>query len=112
MKQLARFTLNLGKKKELPVEVLIDSENTILLLDCNCCEDFVSSRLPGGVLIPIASALKYFFGKRGMRNTSVNVDGVTMRRTYKGVIDEAELPEMTRELEDAVEKFTRKRKSK
>jgi hypothetical protein len=112
MKQLGKFTLPLGKKKEMPVEVLVDSENTILLLDCYCCEEFVSSRLPGGALIPIASALKDFFGRRGMRNTSVNVDGATMRRTYKGVMDEAELPEMTRELEDAVEKFTKKRKTK
>ncbi len=112
MKMLSKFTLNLGKKKEMPVEVLVDSESTILLIDCRCCEEFVSSRLPGGVLIPIASSLKDFFGSRGMRNTSVNVNGVMMRRTYKGIIDESELPEMTRELEQAVEKFTKKRKVK
>lgn len=112
MRRLGTFTLELGKKKEMPVEVLVDSESTILLIDCKCCREFLSSRLPGGVLIPIASALKGFFGSRGMRNTSVNVNGVMMRRTYKGIIDEAEILEMTRNLEEAVEKFTMKRKSK
>ncbi|TFF96173.1 hypothetical protein EU546_01935 [Candidatus Thorarchaeota archaeon] len=112
MKQLGAFTLDLGKNREMPVEVLVDSENTILVIDCNCCREFVSSRLPGGALIPIASALKDFFGRRGMRNTSVDVNGVVMRRTYKGLLDEAEIPSMTQDLESAVKNFTRKRKSK
>jgi hypothetical protein len=112
MKQLGGFTLDLGHKKHMPVEVLVDTDNTLILIDCNCCEEFLSRRLPGGVLIPIATALKTFFGNRGMRNIDVNVSGVTMRRTYKGIMDEADLPEMTKELENAVSKFTRKRKKK
>ncbi|MFX1560634.1 MAG: hypothetical protein ACFFBL_08590 [Promethearchaeota archaeon] len=112
MRQLGEFTLDLGKKKRMPVEVLIDSGNTLILIDCNCCQEFLSSRLPGGVLIPIASALKNFFESRGMRNIDVNVSGVMMRRTYKGVMDEVDLPEMTMELENAVSKFTKKRKKK
>ena len=112
MKQLETFTLKLDKKRKMPVEVLVDSESTIILLDCSCCEEFVSSRLPGGVLIPIASALKIFFEERGMRNTSVNVDGVTMQRTYKGVIEKTDLADMTKVLEQAVSKFTKKRKSR
>jgi len=112
MKQLGEFTLNLGAKKHMPVEVLVDSENTIILIDCNCCEEFLSSRLPGGVLIPIASALKNYFKARGMRNIDVNVSGVEMRRTYKGVIAETDLPEMTEILEQAVNNFTKKRKKK
>lgn len=112
MKQLGEFTLDLGKKKHMPVEVLIDNDNTLILIDCNCCEEFLSRRLPGGVLIPIASALKIFFESRGMRNIDVNVSGVTMRRTYKGIMDEVDLPEMTRELEKAVSNFTKKRKKR
>ena len=112
MKQLGEFTLDLGHKKYMPVEVLVDNENTLILIDCNCCEEFLSRRLPGGVLIPIASSLKTFFETRGMRNIDVNVSGVLMRRTYKGLMDISDLPEMTKELEDAVSKFTRKRKKK
>lgn len=112
MKQLGKFTLDLGKKKHMPVEVLADNDNTLILIDCNCCEEFLLRRLPGGVLIPIATALKTFFESRGMRNIDVNVTGVLMRRTYKGIMDGADLPEMTKELENAVSKFTRKRKKK
>ena len=110
MKKLETFTLKLDKKRKMPVEVLVDSESTIILLDCSCCEEFVSSRLPGGVLIPIASALKIFFEDRGMRNTSVNVDGATMQRTYKGVVEKSDLTDMSKVLEEAVSKFTKKRK--
>jgi hypothetical protein len=102
----------LGHKKHMPVEVLVDNDNTLILLDCNCCEEFLSRRLPGGVLIPIASALKTFFENRGMRNIDVNVSGVLMRRTYKGIMDPNDLPEMIQELEQAVNRFTRRRKKK
>ena len=112
MKQLGEFTLDLGRKKLMPVEVLTDNENTLILIDCNCCEEFLSRRLPGGVLIPIASALKTFFESRGMRNVDVNVNGVLMRRTYKGIMNEADLPEMTLVLETAVNSFTRRRKKR
>lgn len=112
MKRLGEFTLNLGAKKQMPVEVLVDNDNTIILIDCKCCEEFLSRRLPGGVLIPIASALKNYFKAHGMRNIDVNVSGVQMRRTYKGQIDETDLPELTETLEAAVYKFTKKRKKK
>jgi hypothetical protein len=112
MKKLDAFTLKLDKKREMPVEVLADSESTIVIIDCSCCEEFVSSRLPGGVLIPIASALKTFFEERGMRNTSVDMDGNEMRRTYKGVIENDDLSSMKRTLESAVSKFTKKRRSR
>ena len=112
MKRLGEFTLNLGAKKQMPVEVLVDNDNTIILIDCNCCEEFLSRRLPGGVLIPIASALKNYFKAHGMRNIDVNVSGVQMRRTYKGLIEETDLPELTVTLEAAVDKFTKKRKKK
>jgi hypothetical protein len=110
MRLLGNFTLRLDSKKEMPVEVLIDQENTIILIDCHCCEDSLSSRLPGGVLIPISSALKTFFGARKMRNLDVNVSGSVMRRTYKGLIENTQIEEMTLLLEDAVNKFTRKKK--
>ena len=112
MKQLGEFTLDLGHKKFMPVEVLTDNDNTLILIDCNCCEEFLSRRLPGGVLIPIASALKTFFESRGMRNIDVNVSGVLMRRTYKGIMNEADLPEMSVVLENAVNSFTRRRKKR
>ncbi len=112
MKLIGKFTLNLGSKQEMPVEVLLDSENTILMIDCHCCEENLSSRLPGGVLIPIASTLKTFFGGKGMRNLNVNVSGNVMRRTYKGLIELDAIPEMTKVLEAAVKKFTSRKKLK
>jgi hypothetical protein len=112
MKQLGEFTLKLGSKKNMPIEVLVDSENTMVVIDCNCCQEYLSSRLPGGVLMPIASALRVFFKDRGMRNIDVNVSGVQMRRTYKGLIDETALPEMNKVLDQAVTKFTKKQKKK
>jgi rhodanese-related sulfurtransferase len=110
MKQLGEFTLKLSSKREMPVEILTDNENTIIVIDCRCCEEYLSRRLPGGVLIPIASALKTFFGDRGMRNIDVNVSGIRMRRTYKGLMDDADVLQMIKELEKAVTKFTRKKK--
>jgi len=110
MKRIGEFTLNLSSKREMPFEVLLDNENTIIMIDCHCCEEFLSSRLPGGVLIPIASALKNFFGDKGMRNLDVNVNGNMMRRTYKGQMNQDDIPEMTKELENAMKKFTRKKK--
>jgi len=110
MKRIGEFTLNLSSKREMPIEVLLDNENTIIMIDCHCCEEFLSSRLPGGVLIPIASALKNFFGDKGMRNLDVNVNGNMMRRTYKGQMNQDDIPEMTKELENAMKKFTRKKK--
>ena len=110
MKRIGEFTLNLSSKREMPIEVLLDNENTIIMIDCHCCEEFLSSRLPGGVLIPIASALKTFFGDKGMRNLDVNVSSNVMRRTYKGLMNQEDIPDMATELEQAVKKFTRTKK--
>ena len=110
MKRIGEFILNLSSKREMPIEVLLDNESTIIMIDCHCCEEYLSSRLPGGVLIPIASALKTFFGEKGMRNLDVNVSGNVMRRTYKGLMNQDDIPEMTKELEQAVKKFTRTKK--
>ncbi|MCK5390080.1 MAG: hypothetical protein KAJ36_06300 [Candidatus Thorarchaeota archaeon] len=111
MKLIGKFTLNLGSKKEMPIEVLLDNENTIIMIDCHCCEENLARRLPGGVLIPIASSLKTFFGEKSMRNLEVNVSGLMMRRTYKGLIDQDDIQVMKDELEKAVKKFKRKRKA-
>ena len=110
MKLIGKFTLKLSSKREMPVEVLLDNENTIIMIDCHCCEENLARRLPGGVLIPIASALKTFFGEKKMRNLEVNVSGLMMRRTYKGLIELDAIPEMTKVLEAAVKKFTRRKK--
>ena len=110
MKLIGKFTLKLGSKREMPVEVLLDNENTIIMIDCHCCEENLARRLPGGVLIPIASALKTFFGEKSMRNLEVNVSGLVMRRTYKGLMKLDDIPEMTKVLEVAVKKFTRRKK--
>ncbi|MHA1614942.1 MAG: hypothetical protein ACTSYJ_08865 [Candidatus Thorarchaeota archaeon] len=110
MKLIGKFTLKLGSKREMPVEILLDNENTIIMIDCHCCEENLARRLPGGVLIPIASALKTFFGEKTMRNLEVNVSGLVMRRTYKGLMGLDDIPEMTKVLEAAVKKFTRRKK--
>ncbi|MHA1960781.1 MAG: hypothetical protein ACW99U_11145 [Candidatus Thorarchaeota archaeon] len=117
MKSLDKFPLRNvpGSKKKgaengISVEVLTDQSNTILMLDCSCCEELLSSRLPGGVLIPIASTLKTFFGNMRMRNIDVRVSGSTMIRTYRGIIDKRKIPEMRKLLEMAVSGFAKKRR--
>ncbi|MFX0108459.1 MAG: hypothetical protein ACFE7R_09265, partial [Candidatus Hodarchaeota archaeon] len=84
MKRLGKFDLSIGSsvlptrssKKKMGVEVLVDLQNTTVLLDCSCCENLLANKLPGGVLIPIATAMKTFFKERGMRNLDVRVSGV------------------------------------
>ncbi|NHJ13159.1 MAG: hypothetical protein EAX95_05745 [Candidatus Thorarchaeota archaeon] len=112
MKQLGEFSLSLDRtrRKQIPVEVLVDNENTMVLLDCGCCEDLLANKLPGGILIPIASAMKIFFESMGMRNVNVRVNGIVMRRTYKGVISEEMVPELESILYEAVAKFSKKRR--
>ncbi|MGY5874432.1 MAG: hypothetical protein RTU30_01690 [Candidatus Thorarchaeota archaeon] len=116
MKRLGGFDLQLkqgrGSKMKIPVEVFVDYENTIIELECNCCPELLERRLPGGVLIPIATALKTFFKERGMRNTEVRVNGTMMRRTYKGVVDATVLKDMQKETQLAVTQFTKKRRGK
>lgn len=113
MKKLGEFSLKFkegGKQKTMPVEVLADRENTIVILDCDCCQEALSNRLPGGVLIPIASALKKFFESNGMRIVRVRASGNLMRRTYKGVLDESLIEEMQKSLELQISKFSKRRK--
>jgi hypothetical protein len=117
MKLLGGFDLRLERslrssRKSIPVEVLVDTDNTIVVLDCSCCEDLLASRLPGGVLIPIASSLKSFFGAKDMRNIDVRVNGTIMRRTYKGICMKDAVPEIKDTLEGAVAKYNKKRKSR
>ena len=102
----------LTSRKKIAVEVFVDYENTILSLNVACCPEFLARRLPGGVLIPIASALKSFFEDQGMRNVDVSVQGNLMLRTYRGIIDESSLPLLEREMQVAVEKFSKKWKGK
>jgi len=112
MKSLGEFDLQFKSdrsKKIIPVEVLVDQENTIVLLDCSCCLELISSRLPGGIMIPIASTLKEFFKIHGMRNLGVRVSGNMMRRTYRGIIDAEQVPIMKKELDKRVSKFSKKR---
>ncbi|MHA1881765.1 MAG: hypothetical protein ACTSUO_01825 [Candidatus Thorarchaeota archaeon] len=114
MKTLVKFDLKFKSdrtKKTMPVEVLADRESTFVILDCKCCKDIISRKLPGGVLIPISSSLKKFFENNGMRNISVNVSNYIMTRTYRGVIDSALIPEMQKLLETRVSQFSKKRKS-
>jgi hypothetical protein len=115
MKKLGEFTLQFksgGSKKSMPVEVLLDQDNTMVIFDCSCCQEIVSSRLPGGVMIPIASTLKMFFEAHGMRNADVRVSGNLMRRIYKGSLDESLVPEMRKLLETRVTKFSKMRGKK
>ncbi|MDF1538489.1 MAG: hypothetical protein P1Q69_06265 [Candidatus Thorarchaeota archaeon] len=113
MKKLGEFSLKFkedGKQKSMPVEVLADNENTIVVLDCDCCKETLSNRLPGGILIPIASSLKKFFESNGMRIVRVRASGTLMRRTYKGVLDEALIPEMQKSVEIRMADFSKRRK--
>ena len=113
MKKVGEFSLRFkeaGNQKTMPIEVMVDRENTTVILDCDCCQETRSSRLPGGVLIPIASTLKKFFEENGMRIVRVRTSGSMMRRTYKGVMDEKLIPEMIKHLEKRVSEFSKKRK--
>jgi len=115
MKRLGGFDIRLEKSfgfsgRRIPVQVLVDYESTVVTLDCGCCGELLANKLPGGVLIPIASALKLYFKDRGMRNISVSVNGTLMRRTYSGVADETIIAEMKGVIQEAVSRFRRKRK--
>jgi len=116
LKQLGAFDLTmkqgLTSRKKISVEIFVDFENTIVSLDVSCCPEYLARRLPGGVLIPIASALKSFFEEHGMRNVDVTVQDNSMHRTYRGVIDDSSLPQLEREMQASVDKFSKKRKTK
>ena len=119
MKKVGGFELYLdetslnddGSRKQISVEVQVGTENTAVLIDCECCEDLLSRRLPGGVLIPIVSTLKSLFRSKEMRNIDVQTNGTLMTRVYRGVIKKQFVKEMKQNLEIAVNEFTKKRKS-
>ncbi len=98
------------EKKTIPIDLFQDEDTTIVELDCSCCPDLLANRLPGGVLIPVASAFKSFFERHGLRNAGVRVRGTFMRRTYRGVLDPSLLPAMKREVEEAVMRFSSRRR--
>ncbi|TXT55110.1 MAG: hypothetical protein BAJATHORv1_40019 [Candidatus Thorarchaeota archaeon] len=119
MNQIATFILDLetsplskirGSEKRIPVEILVDYENTYVILDCGCCPELLASRLPGGVLIPIASSFKTFFEKHNMRNVAVDVDGNKMTRTYRGNIEAEEVDSLRESVQTAIFDFMKKRK--
>ncbi len=105
MTHLAKFPLIIGKNKDIIIEVLIDDSHTIILLDCKCCPDLLSSKLPRGVLIPISSTLKTFFEEHGIRNLGVNVNGTIMSRNYNNPLSPEHIPELRKRMESAVKKF-------
>ncbi|MBD3405365.1 MAG: hypothetical protein GF411_04400 [Candidatus Lokiarchaeota archaeon] len=119
MNQIATFVLDLdtgalsrirGSEKRIPVKVLVDYQNTYVVLDCECCPELLASRLPGGVLIPIASSLKTFFEEHNMRNIAVDVDGNKMTRTYRGNIEAEVIDAMEEQVQNAIIQFMKKRK--
>lgn len=93
----------------MPIEVLIEDGRTVVSIDCSCCAELLSSRLPAGVLIPIASALKTFFERSGMRNLDVEVRGNVMRRIYEGEMEASMVQPMASRVKRSVEEFARKR---
>lgn len=114
MKKVGVFDLHLEKGRNariIKVEVYTDSQDTIIRLDCGCCPELLASKLPGGVIIPIASTLKLFFENYGMRNLEVNVnrDANTMERIYRGIIDKKMYQEIKQQLTKAVKRFNNKR---
>jgi len=114
MKKLDQFDLQFrfsGSERVMPVEVFVERGSTIVVLDCSCCEEMITSRLPGGVLIPIASSLKDFFEEREMRNIKVSMTGTSMMREYSGVLDTSQVPEMKSVLENSISKFSKIRSS-
>jgi hypothetical protein len=116
MNKIGAFDLHLKKGRKariIKVEVFTASQDTIIKLDCGCCPELLASKLPGGVIIPIASTLKIFFENMGMRNLEVNVnrDANTMERIYRGLIDKKLFGEMKDQLTKAVKRFNNKRHS-
>jgi len=121
MKQLGEFQLEYseragriarGPKKQLPVEILVDRAHTVVLLDCGGCRDLLKNKLPGGVLIPIVSALRTFFKSMSMRNLDVQVNGSVMNRTYNGVLEQTSIPDLKEQLQLVVDKFSKRRAGK
>lgn len=93
----------------MPIKVLLEDGKTVVSIDCSCCKELLSSRLPGGVLIPIASALKTFFERSGMRNLDVEVRGNVMRRIYEGEMEASMVETMASRVKHSVKEFARKR---
>ncbi len=93
----------------MPIEVLIEDGKTVVSIDCSCCTELLSSRLPAGVLIPIASALKTFFERTGMRNLDVEVREKVMRRIYEGEMEASMVGPMASRVKQSVKEFARKR---
>ena len=121
MKQLGKFQLEYseragriarGPKKQLPIEILVDREHTVVLVDCGGCRDLLKNKLPGGVLIPIVSVFRKIFKSKSMRNLDVQVVGSIMRRTYNGVLEKASIPELKEQLQLVVNKFSKRRVAK
>jgi hypothetical protein len=114
MNKVGAFDLHLEKgrnAKVIKVEVFTETEDTIIRLDCGCCPELLASKLPGGVIIPIASTLKIFFENLEMRNLEVNVDrdANIMERIYRGIIDKSLYKEMKQQLTLAIKEFNSKR---
>ena len=114
MNKVGAFDLHLEKGRNarvIKVEVYTDSQDTVIRLDCGCCPELLASKLPGGVIIPIASTLKLFFERNRMRNLEVNVnrDANTMERVYRGIITKKMYAEIKQQLTKAVKLFNNKR---
>ncbi len=113
MKQLTSFELSFRqdrKERNMPVQVFLDNEHTVVVLDCECCPDAISNKLPGGVMISIAATLRDFFANRGMKNISVQMAGHEMWRTYSGNLSNDEVEIMRSALSTNISQFLKKRK--
>jgi hypothetical protein len=114
MNKVGAFDLSLEKgrnARKIKVDVFTDSQDTIIRLDCACCPELLASKLPGGVIIPIATTLKVFFENLEMRNLEVNVDRDfnIMERIYKGILDKASFDDMKKKLIESIKLFNNKR---
>ncbi len=118
MKQLGSFALEFSdrkpgslrhSRKTIDIELFLDEDSTIVEVDCSCCPELLTNRLPGGILIPIASTMKLFFEAHGLRNIGVRVRGSTMTRKYRGHLDPQFIGEMKDLLQESIDEFSRKR---
>ncbi len=97
--------------KQMEIEVFSEDSETLIRIDCHDFQELLSRKLPSGILIPIISALRDFFSKKGSHSVSVKVIGkYQMNRKYPVEMTSEEFYILEEKIKANVRKFVEKKK--
>lgn len=97
--------------KQLEIEIYLDDSSTLVRINCHNFPELLARKLPSGILIPVISALRDFFSKKGSRSVSVKVIGkYQMNRKYNVEITREEFYLLEENIKEKVAAFVQKRK--